>query len=74
MELIISLKGAVSISELGEIESAIAKYYKLISKLLLMNHLQIGTDEYIKLNWEDLKAVIASNPSLRVFLWIRMPR
>lgn len=70
-ELIISLKGAVSISELGEIESAIAKYYKLNRVRIVIDEssAKIGTDEYIKLNWEDLKkAVIASNPSFTGFL------
>ena len=70
-ELIISLKGAVSISELGEIESTIAKYFKLNKARIVIDKssANTGTDEYIKLNWEDLKkAVMASNPSFTGFL------
>ena len=70
-ELIISLKGFIPIPELGEIESAIAEYFKLnkVRIIIYESSVSLSADELVKSYWEDLiKAVIASNPSFTGFI------
>lgn len=70
-EIIISLKGAPSISELGEIESAIAEYFKLNKVRIVIDEssVNIDADKLTELQWEELKKIIiANNPSFTGFL------
>ena len=70
-ELIISLKSFIPIPELGEIESAIAEYFKLnkVRIIIYESSVSLSADELVKSYWEDLiKAVIASNPSFTGFI------
>lgn len=70
-ELIINLKGLISISELSKIETQIAEYFSLnrVSIVVVESSVSIGADEFIKSHWEDLKKVIiANNPSFTGFL------
>lgn len=70
-ELIISLKGAPSIHELGEIESTIAEYFRLNRVRVVIDESSINTGifELKESHWEDLKKIIiVSNPSFTGFL------
>jgi DNA polymerase-3 subunit alpha (Gram-positive type) len=70
-ELIISLKGLISISELNKIETTIAKYFGLNRVRMVIDESSVimDTDELIKSHWEDFKNItIANNPSFTGFL------
>ncbi len=70
-ELIIGLKGLISISELNKIENRIAEYYELnrVHIVIEESAVRIGADEFVDSHWEDLKSVIiANNPSFTGFL------
>ncbi|HYE83882.1 MAG TPA: PolC-type DNA polymerase III [Clostridia bacterium] len=70
-ELIISLKGLVSISELNRIENRLSELYKLNRVRIVIDEssVSVAPDEFIESHWEDLKKVIiTNNPSFTGFL------
>lgn len=70
-ELVISLKGLISISELNKLEGQIASQYGLNGVRIVIEEsaVSLGADEFIASHWEDLKSVIiANNPSFTGFL------
>ncbi|MDD4503870.1 MAG: PolC-type DNA polymerase III [Clostridiaceae bacterium] len=70
-ELIISLKGFISISELNKIETQITEYFSLNRVRIVIDEssVRVSTEEFVNSHWEDLKKVIiANNPSFTGFL------
>ncbi|KUO76143.1 MAG: DNA polymerase III subunit alpha [Clostridia bacterium BRH_c25] len=70
-ELIISLKGLISIFELNKIEEQLSKHYglKKVRIVIEESSVRMGADEFVKSHWEDLKKVIVTNnPSFTGFL------
>jgi DNA polymerase-3 subunit alpha (Gram-positive type) len=70
-ELIVSLKGLISIIELNKIEAQIMEHFSLSKVRIVIDESSviIGENQFIKSNWEDLKKVIiANNPSFTGFL------
>lgn len=70
-ELIVSLKGLISISEISRIEERISQNYGLnkVRISIEQSEVELSPHEFVNTHWEDLKAVILNNsPAFTGFL------